>query len=108
MPAPHPTTTPQIKTMCHGFVINVVELTPIASSSSAMAMVRRTPNLSKKAAANGPINPYSNKLTETAIEIVALDQPNSCSSGTIRIPGVDLIPAVMNRVRKVTPAIIQA
>lgn len=108
MPAPQPTITPQIKTICHGFVINVVELTPRASSRSATAMVRRTPNLSKKAAAKGPIKPYRSRLTETAIEIVALDQPNSCSRGTIRIPGVDLIPAVINNVRKVTPAIIHA
>jgi len=32
-------------------------------------------------------------LIETATEMVARDQPNSCSSGTIRTPGVDRKPA---------------
>jgi hypothetical protein len=41
---------------------------------------------------------------ETAIEIVARDQPNSCCSGTIKTAGVDLNPAAASNVNQVTPA----
>ena len=88
--------------------MHIVALTPAASSNKATAMVRLMPILSKKPAANGPIKPYSSRFTDTASEMVARDQPNSCSSGTIKIPGVDLMPAVVNRVRKVTATTIQA
>ena len=43
-----------------------------------------------------------------AKEIVARDHPNSVSSGTIRTPGVARSPAATSKVRKVTPATIQA
>ena len=41
-------------------------------------------------------------------EIVARDQPNSVSSGTIKTPGVARSPAATSKVTKVTPATIQA
>ena len=60
------------------------------------------------AAANGPIAPYSNRLIPIAKEIVARDQWNSCSSGTIRMPGVARTPAVTTTATKVTAATTQA
>ena len=45
------------------------------------------------AAANGPTAPYSSRLTPIAKEIVARDQPNSASNGTISTPGAALTPA---------------
>jgi len=47
------------------------------------------------------------RLIETATEIVARDQPNSCCSGTIRTAGVDLNPAAASSVNQVTPATTQ-
>jgi len=44
----------------------------------------------------------------TAKEIVARDQWNSCSSGTIRTLGVARTPAVTTTTRKVTATMIQA
>jgi hypothetical protein len=40
--------------------------------------------------------------------MVARDQPNSCSSGTIKTPGVDRKPAAARSVNHVTAATIQA
>lgn len=60
------------------------------------------------ATAKGPIMPYRKMLTATAPAIVAVDQPNSRSSGTIRMPGVARIPAPISSTTKVTPATTQA
>ena len=48
------------------------------------------------------------RLTETAREIVARDQPNSSSSGTISKPGVERVPDAARRVTKVTAKTTQA
>ena len=45
---------------------------------------------------------------ETAKEMVMRDQPNSRSSGTIRMPGVDRTAALMISARKATAATTQA
>jgi hypothetical protein len=47
-------------------------------------------------------------LIAMAPEMAAVVQPNSCSSGTIRMLGVARIPAVTSKIRKVTPATTQA
>ena len=55
-------------------------------------------------AANGPISPNSAMLMATAPEMTARFQPNSLSSGTIRMPGVARMPAVTSRTVNVTAA----
>jgi hypothetical protein len=60
-----------------------------------------------KDAANGPIMPNSAIFTAMAAEMAALLQPNSRSSGTIRMLGVARTPAVTSKTAKVTPAIVQ-
>jgi hypothetical protein len=65
-------------------------------------MMRRTPKRFISAAAKGPIRPYINRLIETANEIVARDQPNSFSSGTIRMLGTERTPAATMSATKVT------
>jgi hypothetical protein len=45
--------------------------------------------------------------TESATEIVAVDQPNSCCSGLSSTDGVDIAPAVVSKVRNVMPTTIQ-
>ena len=77
-------------------------------TARARLIVRRTPKRSMIAAANGPTAPYSNKLTPIAKEIVARDQPNSASNGTIRTPGAARTPAVSSATTKITAAMIQA
>jgi hypothetical protein len=47
-------------------------------------------------------------LIDTASEMVARDQPNSPSRGTIRTPGVERIPDAASRVMKATAKTIQA
>ncbi len=59
------------------------------------------------AAANGPMQPYRMRLIEIANAIVARDQWNSCSSGTIRMPGVERTPAPVSSTTQVTPMTIQ-
>ena len=59
-------------------------------------------------AANGPISPNRAMLMAMAPEMAARLQPNSPSSGTIRMPGVARTPAVISSTRKVTAATIQA
>jgi len=46
-------------------------------------------------------------LIEIASEMVALDQPNSCSRGTISTLGVARIPAATSKAKKVKPATSQ-
>ena len=104
MPVPVPTTTPHSSTSCQGAVISGVKATPDATSTSDITMVVRTPRRSMKAAANGPISPYRIRLIATANEMVARDQPNSCSTGTIRMLGMERMPAATSSVTKVIPA----
>jgi hypothetical protein len=47
-------------------------------------------------------------LTETANETVARLQPKVCSRGTMSTPGMARMAAALRRIRKVTPATIQA
>src|SRR5579875_76888 len=93
MPVPPPTTTPQSSTSCHGAVISVVKATPAATVARAMIMVSRAPRYSTRAAAKGPMRPKRIRLIETAREMVAAVQPNSCSRGTISTPGVARVAA---------------
>ena len=65
------------------------------------------PNRSMTAAANGPMQPYRIRLIETASAMVARDQWNSSSSGTIRMPGVERMPALVSSTRQVMPTTIQ-
>ena len=65
------------------------------------------PNFSMTAAANGPMQPYRIRLIETASAMVARDQWNSSSSGTIRMPGVERMPALVSSTRQVMPTTIQ-
>ncbi len=88
--------------------MSVVSADPPAIMSSAPSITARTPKRSMSAAAKGPIRPKRTRLMETAKEIVAADQPNSCSRGTIRTPGVERKPAAPRSARKVTPATTQA
>ena len=56
-PAPVPTTKPHNSTSCQDSRMKVVSATPVASSASALTMVRRRPKRSMNEAANGPITP---------------------------------------------------
>jgi hypothetical protein len=47
-------------------------------------------------------------LIETASEMVARDQPNSASRGTINTAGVERMPDAASRVMKVTAKTIHA
>ena len=77
-------------------------------SRSAPATTGRMPQRSIIAAANGPTNPNRTRLIDTASEMVARDQPNSPSSGTIKTAGVERMPDAASRVMKVTAKTIQA
>ncbi len=88
--------------------MSVVSATPTDTVPKASIMVSLAPRRSTRAAAKGPIRPNSTRLTETAMEIVARDQPNSCSSGTIRTPGVARMAAAVSRVRNETASTTQA
>ena len=48
------------------------------------------------------------RLIETASEMVARDQPNSCCSGTINVLGVERKPAAASSVSQVIAAMTQA
>ena len=60
------------------------------------------------AAANGAINPNRMKRIDSAEEISAVVQPNSCCSGTMNTPGAPTVPAETSAVKKVTATITQA
>jgi hypothetical protein len=107
-PVPVPTTTPQSSASCQGVRISVVSPTPVAISRRAQMTTRRTPKRFMNAAANGPESPNSSRLIETATEMTARLQPNSCSSGTMSTPGVERMPDAASRVKNVTPNTIQA
>ena len=107
-PVPVPTSTPHNSISCHWLCIRVERATDAASSARAASMTRRRPHRSITDAANGPISPKSAMLIATAAEITARFQPNSVSSGTIRMPGVARMPAVTSSTMKVTAATTQA
>ena len=44
---------------------------------------------------------------DSAEEISAVVQPNSCCSGTMKTPGAPTVPALISAVKKVTPTITQ-
>jgi hypothetical protein len=77
-PVPTPTTTPHSRSSCHGSCMKTVSPDPADTVSSAPTTTRRTPKRSIKPPANGAKRPNSMRLMETAMEIVARDQPNSC------------------------------
>src|SRR5436190_7895982 len=66
------------------------------------------PNFSMRAAANGAVNPKRTRLIDTAVEMVAVDQPNSSCSGWIRTPGVARKPAAPTSATNATTATDQA
>jgi hypothetical protein len=103
-PVPRPTSTPQHRTSCQLAVMKTVSPLPAATTHSAVATTRRMPNCSMSAAANGAVSPNSSRLTLTARETVAVDQPNSSCSGRISTPGVARKPAEATSATKATPA----
>jgi len=107
-PVAPPTTTPHNRSSCHGAFITVVSDAPVAIVTSAISITRRTPKRSISAAENGAVRPNSTSPSDTAIEMVPRDQPNSCCSGTIRTPGVARKPAVVISVTNVTTTINHA
>jgi len=93
---------------CQGWLIAGVSATLMPVVASARVIVQRAPKRSIAAAAKGPIAPKSRRLTPRAREIVARDQWNSSSSGTISTPGVARVPAVMSASANVTATMTQA
>jgi hypothetical protein len=93
LPLPRPTSNPQVRSNCHGLVIKHDRPAARPMSPSAATSVRRRPKRSMNAAAKGPIKPYKTILTPIAAEMVAGDQPNSRSSGTMNIVGAERTPA---------------
>ena len=108
IPVPAPTQTPQSKVNCHCVFICVVRATDAVNKASAQSTRRRTPQRFINEAAKGPIRPNKAMLIAIAAEIAAVDQPNSCSSGTIKTPGVARTAAVTSSTQKVTAAMTQA
>ena len=108
VPVPVPTTTPHSNISCQDSRMNVVSATPVPISVIDASISRRMPKRSIIAAANGPISPNSTRLTATANEMVLRLQWNSCSNGTMRMPGVERTPAPSSNVRNVAPATTQA
>jgi hypothetical protein len=88
--------------------MKIVSAEPAETAISAPTTTLRTPKRSISPPAKGAKRPKSKRLIETATEIVARDQPNSCSRGTIRVDGVDRNPAAARRVIHVTTATTQA
>src|SRR3954453_7514281 len=107
-PVPRPISTPQVRTICHGATTRTLNPAPAATTASAVAVTARTPNRSISAAAKGAVSPNSTRLTATALESVARDQPNSSCIGTIITLGAARNPAAPTRARKATPAPTQA
>src|SRR5260370_15689533 len=70
-PVDKPTTTPQSRIRCHGWLIAGVSTTPTAVVAGARGIVRRAPKRATTAAANGPIAPKSREVTPGAKENVA-------------------------------------
>ena len=106
-PVPTPITTPQSSTNCHTRVIASEARKPATTRASAQIITRRSPKRFMNAAANGPNTPNSKRRSASAVEICALSQPNSRSSGTMSTPGAPMAPAVTSMVRKVTATTIQ-
>jgi hypothetical protein len=107
-PVAMPITTPHSSTSSQVVRIWVVNAAPTAMINSAVTVTRLMPNRTMSAAANGPLNPYSTRLTATAREMDARSHPNSCCSGTMSTDGVERKPAAKIRMKKVTPAMTQA
>ena len=107
-PVPSPTMTPHSRTSCHDAVMNTVSPLPAATMSSAIDTTRRTPKRSISAAANGAVIPNRARLTDSAAEIVPIDQPNSARSGSIITLGVERKAAAPSSARNVAAAAHQA
>ena len=107
-PEPAPTTRPQSRNRCQGWVICVVSNAPLEITSSAAIVTRRSPKRCCSAAANGPMNPNSSTLMLTANPTVARLQPNSSRSGSISTLGVLRKPAAPSSVMNDAAATTQA
>jgi hypothetical protein len=74
--------------------MNALAALDAAMIASAHIVVRRTPNRTISAAANGPTRPYNRMPTAAANEIEARSQPKAASIGNINTPGVARTPAL--------------
>ncbi len=93
---------------CQGSLIAGVSTTLAEVVARASVIVRRAPKRSITVAAKGPIAPKSRRLMPRAKEIVARDQWNSSSRGTISTPGVERTPAVTTVTANVTATMTHA
>ena len=90
-----------------GLRMKVVSATPVASSASALTMVRRRPKRSMNEAANGPIDAVEHEAHRDRERDGRARPVEFLSNGTISTPGVERTPAPISRVTKVTPTTIQ-
>ncbi len=88
--------------------MKIVRPLPSEMSANAEVTTARIPNLSIKAAANGEVNPYRIRLTETAAEMLARDHPKSSCSGSISTDGAARKLAAPTNARNATIATDQA
>ena len=88
--------------------MNTVSPLPAATMSSAIVTTRRTPKRSINAAANGAVIPNRARFTDSAAEIVPIDQPNSARNGSIITLGVARKAAAPSSARNVAAAAHQA
>ena len=86
----------------------IVAAVPAAVAARAAATTRRTPNRSISAAEKGAISPKSTRLIEIASETWSTRQPNSSSSGAIRMVGVARTPDAISSATNAAAATIQA
>ena len=85
-----------------------VPAAPSAIKRVAALATARGPTRSITRPSSGPARPNRSTLIETAKPIVARFQPNSASSGRIRMPGSDRTAAAVKRQTKVTASTTQA
>jgi hypothetical protein len=107
MPVPRPTTTPHDRTNCQRPPMTIVPRIPATTSATAKLTTARRPKRLMNAAANGPIRPNSARRKASAVEMSALAQPNSASSGLMMTPEAPIAPAVASMTTKVTPRTTQ-
>ena len=102
-----PTPTPHSNSSCQRLVIHSDAIRHVATIAWAIRTIRRTPYLFISAAANGAMMPNRKKRIASAAEISEFDQPNSCCSGMMKMPGAPTAPAMISPDRKVAPATTQ-
>ena len=85
----------------------IVSAEPAAVAASATATTLRMPKRSIRAAEKGAISPNSTRLIEIASDTWSTRQPNSSSSGPIRMVGVARTPEATSRATNAAPATTQ-